>query len=90
MGNCYYIPFTPATRALCLFDDCLQTERGREITKSYPLSHNSLWIAIIYLSVAAHFGGERLDPEESSLSVPNLGPCCILLLGWHNCNFKGK
>lgn len=79
----------PQERALSLFDDCFQREKE---TLQDPTSFTQLHVDCYNIPLwGSTFWRERLEPEESSLSaVPNLGPCCILLLSWHNCDFKGK
>lgn len=79
----------PQERALSLMT--VFRERGRRVYK-IPTSFTQLLVDRYLIPLCdSTLWGERLEPEESSLSVvPNLGPCCILLLGWHNCNFKGK
>lgn len=83
MGNCYYIQLAPATRESSQSDDdCFQREKEERLQDPYlfhtpdhydiPLCDSTFWWL-------------KLEPKESSLGiVPSLGPCCILLLGWHN------
>lgn len=78
----------PQERAHSLFDDCFQSEKEETLQDPYLFHTPDRYHILLCDST---FWWQRLEPEESSLGiVPNLGPCCILLLGWHNCDFKGK
>lgn len=74
--------------SVCLFSE---RERG-EIKRSRPLPHSSLWITISYTSIWQHILERKIDRarRKQFQSCTKSWARCILLLGWHNCNFKGK
>lgn len=89
MCNCYYIVLTSATRessrSVCwLFSEI--RVRLKELFHTIYCGSPSCMPHSDSLFWRKRF----IEPEEKFQGCTKSWACCILLLGWHNCDFKGK